>query len=363
VLVEAPCPLRVLDAEHDHEVAEWLELLGGTKHTPLLEWLACVTKLDLAAPALYLFGEPGVGKSLLAMGLGHLWGDGNTKLSQVMSGFNSALLECPLVFADESIPCDFRGNPRTEELRELITATQFPLTRKFMPDSKVKGAARFILAANNLKLISHGEDLTPEDARALADRFLFVMPSPRARVWFDLKGGMAWSVRTGFIERIAKHVLWLRDNQVVPVGSRLAVPGNADELLRRMQSGSGLRWSILFWIHAFLTDPQKHLTYRGAAPSAVVVRDQEVWLNLSALSECWENYLAGERTPSQENLRASIKGLLLPKRAAEYRPRVSGVQVRYLRLDTEHLASWCAQESEDFPELVNTDTLTSNALN
>jgi hypothetical protein len=367
VLVEAPCPLAVQEGVYDSEVAEWLSLLGGSKHEALLEWLAAVTLLDQAAPALYFMGGPGTGKSLLALGLARLWGQSPTELAQVMSGYNSALLECPLVFADESIPTDFRGNPRTEELRRLITATQFSLTRKYMPDSKLKGAARFMLAANNLKLISRNEDLTTEDAQALAERFLFIAPNPEAKAWFELRGGSAGVTRTGFVERIAKHVLYLRQSVSLPEGSRLAVPGNAAELLRRMQSGSGLRWSILFWIHSFLRNPQKHLMSRGAMPPACLVRAGELWLQLGTLTESWEHYLGGERAPSQERAHAAVKGLLEPKRAAEYKPRFAGTQVRYLRLDLAHLVAWCQQEgeSEDLAELLTRDTekLQSAALN
>lgn len=351
VLVEAPCPLRELEPVHDPEVAEWLTLLGGSKHQALLEWLAASTRLDLAAPALYLYGAPQAGKTLLALGLAALWGKEPTGLSQVMGGFNQALLECPLVLADEKIPCDFRGNPRTEELRELITATGFPLTRKFLPDSRVKGAARFVLTANNLKLISRNEDLTPEDAQALADRFLFVSPKADTRDWFEARGGLKWSLRVGFVERIAKHVLWLRDHVALPEGSRLAVPGNALELLHRMQSGSGLRWSILFWVHSFLRDAQRHLVRRGAAGSACVVRGGQVWLSLPALVESWDHYLAGERVPRQESVHAAVKGLLATAREARYRPRIAGVQVRYSQLELEHLRSWCTQEDEDMPDL------------
>src|SRR5690606_19425682 len=105
-------------------------LFAGAKYGLLEQGISWVTDLDQACMALYLDGVAGTGKSLLAKGLAQLWSDAPTTLDQAMGGFNDGLVSCPLVFADETLPKDSRGNTRTEDLREFVQADRRPLRRK-----------------------------------------------------------------------------------------------------------------------------------------------------------------------------------------------------------------------------------------
>ena len=165
-IVEAPCPLRPLEPEWSPEVDQWLRLFAGQSYPHLELWLAYATDLDKPCAALFLEGPPGAGKSLLAKGVSRLWTENQpTTLEQAMGSFNAALVGCPLVFADETMPKDFRGRARTAELRELIQVTPAVEAKK-PPGFHSKRAVRCIIAANN-KHVWMGREPVPRDVAAI----------------------------------------------------------------------------------------------------------------------------------------------------------------------------------------------------
>jgi hypothetical protein len=357
--VEAPCPInRKLSPVYDPEVAEWLALLGGGKTEALLDWLAAVTMLERPAPALYLKGEASTGKSLLAAGLARIWGQSSAAtMRAIMGQFNAQLLRCPLVLADEKVPETWNGQPRTEELRELITATEFRVERKGQEAFTVRGSIRAILAANNLKLISSKEEFTREDALALADRFLFVVPNPSARTWLEGKGGPAFTASLVQGDRIAQHTLWLRQEHEhgrrrIKPGGRLVVPGDANELVQLIQTSGGAAWPALYWLWSFLQDPMVHVRGCAGRPFAALVKDGDLWVSFKRLWESWDHYLGGDRAPSLERLTAASKGVVLPKRDARYQPRNARTAgVTYQRIDLGAFREWVRGIDEDVSQV------------
>lgn len=367
-LVQRACPLRELEPTFYPEVDEWLRLLGGRKAEALLDWIAVVTWLSSPAPALYLKGDAGVGKTLLALGLARLWTASKpTPLKHALADFNNELLRCPFVFADEKVPESWHGQPRTEELRELITASEHTINGKFRNLETARGAVRVLLAANNLKLISSREDLTLEDATALADRILFVVPDAKARGWLEARGGRPFTESFVAGDRIARHALWLQEQarsgaRPVTQGKRLLLPGNADELTHKIMVGGGLNWRVLSWVHAFLLDPAKHVAARAGKPFAAVVRENGVWLAPTLLLESWDHYMAGERAPTREELSGALRSLLVPASEQRYRPAVGGGKVSYQLVRGEQLRAWADTEGVDAGELAaalaaNTETV------
>jgi hypothetical protein len=282
-------------------------------------------------------------------------------MAAALHHFNEELAKQPLVFADEKMPTDHRGAPRTEELRELITRTEFSLNRKFQQPILVKGAIRAVLAANNLKLISsRAEDFTIEDAQALADRFLFVVPHPYARDWLIERKNVNQEFTNSLVEggRVAKHALWLSraaqdGTRPIARGGRLIVPGNADELTRQILTSSGVNWSVLKWIWSFLQDPQAHRGKLFGKQYAAIVKAGAVWVSPRRLIDSWDDYMGGDRPPTQERMAAAARGLLLTvKDGGRYTPKGRGDSTRYQRLKLEELEAWCLAQGEDTGELV-----------
>jgi hypothetical protein len=365
-IVEAPCPVRTdVTPRFDADVDAWLKLLAGPKYERLCDWIATVTWLRECAPAVFLKGASGTGKNLLALGLSRLWTpSGFTPMQHALGQFNASITRCPLVYADERIPETFKGEPRTEELRELITTSTFQINQKNRPLVTCYGSARILIGANNFGIISRKAEFTPEDAQALADRFILIdvgteQDAP-AREWLKSRGGPEFTRDWVIGDRIASHALWLRDEvesgrRKLVRGSRLVVPGDAAELLSALQTGSRTPWNVLSWIWSFLQDQSKHIAACVGRPFAVITHGERVWVSTRHLLQSWDHYLPGERAPSLESLTNTMRNLLLPKRETRYRPRREKTQdLTYLALRLDQLRTWLEQQGEDVSEL---DTL------
>lgn len=369
-IVEAPCPLRELEPAYHPEIDAWLHALAGPKYDRLCDWIACVTFLRECTPAVFIKGASGVGKNMLALGLARLWSEtGPTPMMHAMGEFNAQVVNCPLVYADEQIPETFRGEPRTEELRELISACTFKINQKNRPVSTARGSVRVIIGANNFNVISRKAELTPEDAQALADRFILIDAgtddAAPARDYLTGRGGPEFTRAWVDGDGIAKHALWLRDEvtscrRILKRGSRFILPGDAAELVIALQTASRVPSDLLEWVWQFLQDPAKHASACVGRPLACMVVQGEVWLNARSVLACWDHYMAGERAPTANTFKRTTRGLIMSERkGGRLRLGAGGAKGKYYRLNLESLYAWLrgADESlQELPALLAQDT-------
>lgn len=385
-VVEATSPLASIDPEYDEEVDEWLALLAGdadpqapasqaakgTKAARLADWLAVVTDLREPAPAIFFKGGPGTGKTLLAEGLARLWGqEVPTSMADVLGvDFTSEITRCPLVLGDEKIPETFRGEPRTEELRALITKSSFSINRKNRNIVICHGSVRVICCANNFNMIARKGDFTPEDAQAIADRFILFEPNPLARDYLIAKGARIFGNELVKGLKLAKHVLWLRAQNeagIRPIerGQRLYVPGDASALTDALQTTTRTPWAICYWLWSFLRNPWTHVTGTAGRPLAALVtldnaaRTPSLWVSSEHLAQSWDTYLQGERAPSREALLGALRNVSAARGEARLRRALRGpvhgsgtdVRVEYVRVRLEALVQWAEVNGEDTSEL------------
>jgi len=289
-LHRAPCPLRDLKPEFHPQIHQWLQLFAGVEYHNLELWLSWITALDRPAVALFCEGSPGSGKSLLAKGVARLWTkNAPTSLEQALSQFNDSLANCPLVFADEVLPKDFRGKGRTGELREFIQSDQRAYKRKFLPDATLKGCARVIIAANNRSALEGEENLTANDVAAIVGRFLHIETKREAFEFLRFVGTEGWVTD----DLIAKHVLWIVHNLPKPTTiPRFLVESPGGKLTRTMATSTIMGSAITHWVVSFLLAPEKLRGGRAPGDSAHLIRVArgKVHINPRVLTDHWDRY-------------------------------------------------------------------------
>jgi hypothetical protein len=289
--VEAACRRRPIIPKEDPTIHEWMTLLGGDHAQTLLDWVATLTDLSRQTCAVYIVGRPGDGKTMFAEGLARIYTTGApTELESALSNFNEALLDCPIVFGDEKIP-SMVGD--SGDIRQIIGSNSRKLKRKHKAEADLIGALRLILAANNDTLLMFDENLSAWDQQAVAQRFLYITPSPQCGEYLRKLGGRMGTKDWVSGDRIAAHALWLRDNRKVKAGDRFLVEADSSAL-SRMLATSG-KWPGLAceWICKHLYSPSPQVK-----SDAIRVGNGSIVVNATAMVDLWGMYVKTASQPS-----------------------------------------------------------------
>ena len=222
-------------------------------------------------------------------------------MKRIAKEWNEDLIRCPLIFADEEMP----SGSTTAQIRELVASTSRTLSRKFLSNTELKGAIRFILAANNDSLLgSPKEQLTPEDLEAIAIRFLHIEVPVESRTYLRSIGGQ--TVVSSWKEKdlLAQHALWLTENRYVAPGERFLVEGEKSAVQRKLATQSEMTGLICEWLAKHLDSPSPVL---NNARYKVIVGGGEILLNASTVADYWDQYIRSTFPPSGQRVGKSIR--------------------------------------------------------
>lgn len=332
---EAVCPVRKIASNFHPQVDAWLRLLGGKDADKLLDWVASVTILDKQCAALFLMGEAGAGKGLLAGGLARIWNTGGpTEFASLVSGFNEAVAACPLVLCDEGLPKrrDYSAN---DELRRWIGSSERTLNRKFMPAAKLGGCIRLLIAANNDRILDGIEEMSEADRVAITQRLLCVTVGMEPRAYVE---GLPRAELQSWMEhKIAEHALWLRDNRVVVPGSRFLVEGFSTDMHDQLSVNNGLAPAVC----EFLVNTIMQLNPASAKTlkDVLVVGDGKVLVSSRAFSDelRWKMLVPGTRFPDTKSLYRTLSNM----RIRQVRVRLDdGTQPSFNLIKHDLLLTW-----------------------
>ena len=317
-------------------IDKWIRALGAHDTIKLKKWIYWCTTLRFPCVALFITGAPGAGKNLLASGLARLWGGIPTPLKNALSGFNSGIMDCPLLLADEEIPKDFKGNVRTEELREVIQASSRPLQRKYMADSTMHGAIRLIMAGNNEQMLQFKGQLSENDLLAISERILHINATKEATKVLQALGHgevRRW-VEQDLLARYAVTLQHIHQNDFEPEG-RFLIKAGGDMVYRALAHG-GIRFDLIQWLVSVLMAPRLAMTVPGIE-KLIHVSKGCIYVHREAVEATWESYCKRKDMP---------KGNLISRELSNLgaRTKIPGTTVNGYRIDLGHIKSWIERE-------------------
>jgi len=314
-IVEAPCPLRPIAARYHADVDEWLYHLAGPAYwEDLKTWLAILPRLDIVRVALFLTGRRSLGKSLLALGCSRLWTTrGPTSLNAAFGAFNDIVASCPLCFADEQLPKDYRGYTMNPELRHHIQATERLYKRKFLPNGKLLGVTPTIVAAHDPSILRTPEELSNNEIEGIMERYFHIPVRDEAGDF--LANLRPTTFERGWVENdvIAEFVWWLYYNHKHEQQGRFYINRPDPENTRWLATSTGARSAVLRWLCSYLADRMK---FEGDANTLMHVRVYQgrLLVNIKGLLQFWDKYVGNEKCPTSGKLAQTIGELSTEER-------------------------------------------------
>ncbi len=334
---------RQIPPRYNPQVDRYITLLGGPDAEILKDWLALVPDVSKTLRALYLWGQKGTGKTLIANALSRLWTTGGpTKARNVIgTNFNDSLATCPLIIADEEFPKDYRGKTLTEAFRDIIFSMKHSVNRKFQDTSDLEGCCRMVLTANNTSLLKSSGDETAADAAAINERLLLIEAGNESAKY------LAEMMVTGQINQwvegdvFAAHVLWLEANRPVIRVGRSGVPGGsgADQITRTMQTAGTVESAVCQWLCMYLAEPNRyHNIKSNQLDPKIRIQDKEFLVNIAALVSSWDLYQTHVYKPSIGQI-TNVLAKIAPNVA---RLREGETRQRYKVVNLDTLQHWNA---------------------
>lgn len=351
-LTIASAPRSKLTPEFHSGVSQYLEVLGKDNHTRLLTWLAALPDLSRPLPILALIGAKGAAKSGLPHGLSMIWERGiPTSMEVAMSRFNAEMRFCPLLFADESLPSDNRGRPRTRELRRMVQERKREIEVKFLPKMTLVGCTRSIVSANSLSIIEGEDHLNDNDVEAIGERFLYIDVTKDVPEFVSKIGHLEFSswITSG---AVARHALWLQKNhKIEETNDRFLIAGGSSRIAHTMATGTALGAAVAEWVYNFLLDPNKlynHHTMGGDVKYEwVFARNGDLFLSASTISEHYDVYGKGLSRPSMRNVARGLDSITTREYFNESLP-ISGKRTKFRKVLPEALEQWALNSGLDF---------------
>jgi hypothetical protein len=292
----ATTPMRNLTPKYNAQIEEWLRILGGDDADVVLDWVAGIPQLTRQCAALALIGDPGTGKSTLALGLARLWHEaGPTRWElSVGANFNESLIQCPLIELSEGI-----DNPKgaSSAFRALTGTQELVINPKGLSPYSVIGCVRILITSNDdqvLNDITGTRELTNASVHAVAERLIYVKAVADAATFLESLKRKDPHTIDRWVQNslIARYALWLRDNRQLSPSSRFLVKGKITPMHQRLVAKKKDSESLLEWICGYMTNPsifERNFRTKKKEPYTTL-GEGVLLLNGPEIQETWDLY-------------------------------------------------------------------------
>jgi len=345
VFVEAVCPMRTREAKEDKEFGELLEFWDGGKGE-LMDWFAVFPDLSRPSALLYLDGEGESGKTLVARGLAGLWSMDSLAYSLdelLTSEFQDGLMKCPLAFADENVKMT---SDYFSRLRAYVGQRSLSINRKNIPRVEVQGSLRFLIAANNDRVLETKDELTTADIEAVQRRIHYLkLPSGSKEFLRSIirrhPDDADYLNRKWIEERgIAKHCLWLNQTRAYKK-SPIAGSGGDPFFAETIATSTGSAALVCQALVRIFSQQGMKLTSPDPWHHA---GEGELLVNEEQLCREWQNLVPGSRIQAP-TITQHLKNLSVSPEQVQFGKR------KFNRLKVEMLARWSRRKNVGDPDV------------
>lgn len=308
------------------DVERWLASFAS-EH--VLDWLACAPDPRRALAALGIYGEPSAGKSLLAVGLAKLWGDGRPADPHEIfeSNFNASLATNAVLFIDEYTP-NKHARPLAAQFKAMLGSNVNSLREKYMRGATLEGYVRIIMAGNDDLPLQLNETIGKRSQDALAERVLTVKLNKETAEILKECDAPSFAAH-----KIAEHALWLNQTREIPrpTGQRFWVQGGSSETIDRLVMTNRPTANIAEWLVKFIINENPMLLNKYS--DLWSYRENALWVNVQLLGQAWQ-LLSDERyKPATATIKAALEAISVSRD----RLVVGGRRRRFWQLDTRQL--------------------------
>ena len=339
ILYEAALKWPTVTPVFDPQIDEWLNLLGGDRSEKLKDWLSIYSDLDRLLSCLIIMGEPGAGKTLLAMGLASRFGAHSPATQKTFTGnFQGELAKCPLVHIDEEIVDSGFGRTFLAAIRSELSIRERFINRKYGAPTTLKGAIRCVITANHLPF-KQRDASTRQDLEAIAQRFHWVKATKEARSFLESippETKQLWR-KSG----IANHIKFLEDTREISHEHRFGVPGESEQLADLINISVEWNAWVTEWICSGVMDSFKRLNTNHEFKHGAFIKDGKIYVRANILVRTWETYLPDMGVkPNTRPITDALKGVSVGTR----RPGAIGVdlnnQFQFYEIRPSPLITW-----------------------
>ena len=306
-----PCHRRAkLKPQYNPEVDAWLRIFAGEDYERLSRWISGVPLTDTGPLAcLYLEGSKGCGKTLLCVGLGHLFTGGLNDYNGITyNNFNGELLGSPLLFADEGIhePKFSNGaNTPSNIFRSYTANGEHKIEAKYREPVTIEAFLRVMVTGNGPDAIPFKEALGRHGIEAITERIFHIDVNPAAAGFIEQHVTQA-RVQKEWLEQrtLARHLLHIAETVDVGSDGRYLVRGVETPWHLAFNRNQGLKPEMYVVLGSIAS---KVLKQRAALPG-VIVTPEALLVHSEAVVEAWGLALDGG-APRLRTVRKTLRAV------------------------------------------------------
>lgn len=201
-----------------------------------------------------------------------------------------------------------------------------------------------LVTANNADALGIDEALSPADYEAVVSRIGYIATGKDATAYLEALGGRTATEDWVSGDRIAKHLLWLRDNRPVAPGKRFLVEGWETSLHRHLGLRIGHAGAVLEVLaYALATRVQT---------TGLLVSNGDLYANVPMIQKLWGAALGIDRNPpSRRKLLDALK--TFSEDEIGYRATVESKRVRVWKIRREAVLECADELSIGDPRAIN----------